>query len=62
VGKLEKGLEADLSLFDPQQVWQVESEKFLSEGKNTPFSGWGFNGKTVETFVKGKSVYKIQST
>ena len=60
-GKLEKGAEADLSLFDPQQVWQVEANKFLSEGKNTPFAGWGFNGRTVQTFVKGKSVYRLNS-
>ena len=61
-GKLEKGAEADLSLFDPQQVWQVEAKKLLSEGRNTPFEGWGFNGKTVQTFVKGRSVYAIEDS
>ena len=57
-GKLEASAVADLSLFDPQSMWQLEANKLLSEGKNTPFSGWGFEGKTVQTFVKGKSVYK----
>ena len=56
-GKLQAGTVADLSLFDPDIMWQLEPHKLLSEGKNTPFSGWGFNGKTVQTFVKGKSVY-----
>ena len=60
-GKLEKDSEADLSLFDPQQVWQVEANKLLSEGKNTPFSGWGFNGKTIQTYVKGKPVFSIDA-
>jgi dihydroorotase len=56
-GKLQAGAVADLSLFDPQQLWQLEANELLSEGKNTPFSAWGFSGKTVQTFVKGKSVY-----
>jgi len=56
-GKLQKGKVADLSLFDPRTMWQLDANELLSEGKNTPFSGWGFEGKTVQTFVKGKSVY-----
>jgi dihydroorotase len=52
------GTTANLSLFDPDQFWQLEPENLISHGKNTPFSGWGFNGKTVQTFVKGKSVFK----
>ncbi len=57
-GRLTVGAKANLSLFDPDNFWQLEPEKLLSHGKNTPFSGWGFTGKTVQTFVKGKSVYK----
>ncbi len=59
-GKLQAGKVADLSLFDPQTMWQLNANKLLSEGKNTPFSGWGFEGKTVQTFVKGKSVYCVR--
>ena len=58
LGRLEVGAIADFSLFDPDQIWQLEPEKLFSNGKNTPFSGWGFNGRTTQTFVKGKSVYK----
>lgn len=56
-GKLQAGSVADFSIFDPRTMWQLDVNKLFSEGKNTPFSGWGFEGKTVQTFVKGKSVY-----
>jgi len=56
-GSLSVGSKADLSLFDPQQFWQLDANQLLSNGKNTPFSGWSFSGKTVRTLVKGKTVY-----
>ena len=56
-GTLSAGEFADLSLFDPQDFWQLDINKLVSKGKNTPFGGWGFNGKTVKTWVKGKVVY-----
>lgn len=58
-GTLETGAKADLSLFDPNNFWQLEAEKLLSNGKNTPFSGWSFNGKIVQTLVKGKTVFSL---
>jgi len=57
-GTLQVGTKADFSLFDPKEFWQLEANKLLSNGKNTPFTGWSFSGKTVQTFVKGKSVFK----
>lgn len=56
-GKIKKGAKANLSLFDPEQFWQLEPEKLISHGKNTPFSGWSFNGKTVSTLLEGKTIY-----
>lgn len=62
-GSLSVGRKADLSLFDPHEFWQLDSSKLLSKGKNTPFSGWSFSGKTIRTFVKGKTVFnKINET
>jgi len=58
-GTIQVDSRADLSLFDPNNFWQLEAGKLLSNGKNTPFSGWSFNGKTVQTLVKGKSVYTL---
>ncbi len=58
-GSLKVGQDADLSLFDPDHFWQLDPSEFISEGKNTPFTGWGFNGKTTHTLVKGKTVYSL---
>lgn len=56
-GTLTPGGSADFSLFDPKEFWQLEADKLISKGKNTPFTGWGFSGKTSNTWVKGKQVF-----
>jgi len=48
---------ADLIVFDPEKEWEVETEKFKSKGKNTPFQGKKLIGKTEMTFSNGKLVY-----
>lgn len=61
-GSLEVGRSADLSIYDPNEFWQLDTETMTSRGKNTPFMGWGFNGKTTKTFVKGKLVFDLSKT
>jgi len=56
-GTIQVGRKADLSLFDPNDFWQLDAEKLLSNGKNTPFSGWSFDGRTSQTLVKGRTVF-----
>ncbi len=56
-GTLEVGKKADLSLFNPNVFWQCEPSEFISQGKNSPFVGWGFAGKTKTTIVNGKVVF-----
>jgi dihydroorotase len=58
-GTLSAGQPADLSIFDPEYFWQLDPTDMISEGKNSPFTGWGFNGKTTQTFVKGKTVFSL---
>jgi len=58
-GSLGVGRSADLSIYDPNEFWQLDTEKMTSRGKNTPFSGWGFSGKTIKTFVRGKLVFDL---
>lgn len=61
-GSLEVGKSADLSIYDPNEFWQLDMQEMTSRGKNTPFSGWGFSGKTIKTFVKGKLVFDLAET
>jgi len=35
----------------------VDSRKFVSKGKNTPFDGYQFKGKVMATIVNGRIAY-----
>ena len=49
---------ADFVIMDLGRKWKVDSEKFLSMGKSTPFSGMELQGETVATYVNGRKVYE----
>ncbi|MCL5024129.1 MAG: dihydroorotase [Nitrospirae bacterium] len=53
-GTLKPGAEADVTVVDAHREFRVEPEKFLSQGKNTPFGGWVLKGMPVMTICKGK--------
>lgn len=58
MGRLAVGSEADLILFDPDEPWTVEPEKFLSLGRNTPYAGRTVKGRVKYTLVDGEIVYR----
>ena len=55
---LQPGTPADITLFDPQKEWTVDTAQFASKGRNTPLQGIALRGKVVATFVNGKPVYQ----
>lgn len=57
-GRLHAGDEADVTVFDPEREWTVDSASFKSKGKNTPFLGWKVKGKACFTIAGGKIVYR----
>jgi len=57
-GHLTVGQTANLCLIDPQKEWVFSIDEMLSHGKNTPFSGWNFKGKVIQTIIKGNTVFK----
>jgi len=57
-GTLAQGSAADLIIFNPDAEWTVDTEQFLSKGKNTPFGGWKLKGKNLLTIMDGKIVYR----
>jgi len=57
LGTLKIGVPANITIFDPGREWVVDSRKFVSKGKNTPFDGYQFKGKVMATIVNGKIVY-----
>lgn len=48
------------SLFDLDAAYTIDSAKFLSMGKATPFDGWRVNGRCVRTEIEGKVVYEAK--
>jgi dihydroorotase len=56
-GTLRTGTPADITIFDPNKEWIVDSVNFKSKGKNTPFQGVTFKGRVMGTMVGGKIVY-----
>jgi len=58
LGTLETGSPADITIFDPDESWLVDSNKFLSKGKNTPLDGELLKGKVKVTIFEGEIVYR----
>jgi dihydroorotase len=59
-GTLQKGAIADITLFDPDAEWTVDSAKFKSRSRNSPFKGWTLRGKVVATLVAGREVFRAE--
>lgn len=57
-GTLQVGTTADITLFDPNRDWIVDTNNFTSKGINTPFNGHTFKGKVMSTIVSGNIVYR----
>jgi len=58
-GEIKKGARADLTLIDLNHEWEIDSQKFHSKSKNSPFDGYKVKGRAVRTVVAGKTVYEI---
>ena len=49
----------DYVVMDLENPYVLDSSRFLSMGKCTPFDGWTVYGKTQMTFWNGKIVYEV---
>jgi dihydroorotase len=58
-GRIKKGSRADLTIIDLDKEWTIDSEKFYSKSKNSPFSTRKVKGRAIKTVVAGKLVYSI---
>jgi dihydroorotase len=60
LGTLRPGCRADVTIFDPNEEWVVDSHDFASKGKNTPFNSYQVRGKVLVTIANGQIVYKSE--
>lgn len=58
-GVIKKGARADLVLIDLDFDWIIDSQKFHSKSKNSPFDGFKVKGRATRTIVGGKTVYTV---
>ncbi|MGB0409478.1 MAG: dihydroorotase [Opitutales bacterium] len=56
-GTLSRGAPADICIFDPNEAWTVDAEKFFSKSRNCPWNGRTLKGKVKRTYVDGVQVF-----
>ncbi len=56
-GRLQVGAPADLCLFHPDRIWQVQAGKLPGRAQNTPFDGRALEGRILATFKAGRRVF-----
>ncbi|MFC2041184.1 dihydroorotase [Chloroflexota bacterium] len=61
LGTLAIGAPADITIFDPDKEWLVDTNAFASKGRNTPLAGSVLKGRVMATIYQGKLVYKDDS-
>ncbi|MFC1865398.1 dihydroorotase [Chloroflexota bacterium] len=61
LGTLAVGEAADITIFDPNLEWTVDTAKFLSKGRNNPLNGEKVKGKIMATIYNGRFAYKDES-
>jgi len=59
-GTLSVGMDADVTVFDPDVEWIFRAEESASKSKNSPFFGWKLKGRAVATVVAGRMVWSEQ--
>ena len=56
-GRLEPGKKADLTIVDYKRQFKIDTSKFKSKAKFSPYNGWDVQGKVVKTLVNGQLVF-----
>ncbi|QRG39395.1 hypothetical protein FDK38_003837 [Candidozyma auris] len=59
-GKLAVGFDADIILFDPETSYIVQNDQLFFKNKLTAYDGMEFQGRVVETLVRGVSVFSMK--
>ena len=62
LGTLAVGTPAEVTVFDPEGEWVVDTRAFASKGKNTPLAEETLKGKVIATIYGGKIVYRDEGS
>jgi dihydroorotase len=58
-GTLADGVDADITVIDPDRSVTIDAPSLRSRSKNTPFHGWTLRGAVLVTIVSGRIVYQL---
>lgn len=61
-GSLRPGMDADVTVIDPDRVWVYGCDGSAGKSHNSPFSDWTLRGKATATIVGGAVVWKEEET
>ncbi|MFQ5584831.1 MAG: amidohydrolase family protein, partial [Calditrichia bacterium] len=56
---IQKGVKANLTIFEPDAQWSVDAARSLSKCTNSPFFGYKFKGKPFATINNNQIFYSI---
>ena len=57
-GTLRVGSSADITILNPEHLYEVEAATLRSRSKNSPFLGWHLRGAAVATLVNGDVIFE----
>ncbi len=60
-GEIAEGGLADFVIIDIDKEYEIDSSKWYSKGKNTPFNGYRVKGQVMTTIVDGNVVFNRES-
>lgn len=60
-GEIAEGAPADLTVLDLDRTWTIDSSRFRSLGRATPFDGWTVQGSVERTLCGGEPVYEREA-
>ncbi|KAK0611476.1 allantoinase-like protein [Immersiella caudata] len=58
-GALRVGMDADVCVFDDEEVWTLRSGGMRWKNKVSPWEGHTFKGRVRETWVRGEKVFEL---
>jgi len=59
---IEPGEPANLTVIDPDEIWEVVPARLSSKSRNTPYIGMPLRGRTLHTIFRGTPVVRDGTT
>lgn len=58
-GGLKVGMDADVAVFDDEEIWTLHTGEMRWKNKCSPWEGHRFKGRVLETWLRGQKVFQL---